>query len=492
MSGLIAPWFLQQFRDTNGSPLAGGKLYFYVAGSTTVPKNVYVDYPLTTPYSQPVILDGSGFAPEYFMETGLYKIVVLAADGRLIATRDNVQGVGGTGTGGDAFSFYISASDSDGGYFADKVIDSPSVQWVRDDVGGYQRVKAVVNTAGILDYKVKADGADSTPSYLNAKLEAGNYIGVTLNNTTHKLKIDFNGPAYVPQAGGTFTGPVSFGSTVMATGGCFFGDTIFSEGITVAGSASVQSLVITDLIASGPGFLICDNTGAVSSVPGTPGKVQYSGADAIPGYLGTKIVAGTGITINTTVDGVNGTVMHINAATTAANKVKYDAADTLAGYLGTKLVAGNGINISTATGVNGTVMTLTKSSDYLETNISSTTPVAFGAATNVTLGSLVLPAGDWDVEAIMTAQVTFASGTARAEGYAVYWSTGDYGLKDYDTHGVLQSVAASAPYLATLSWTLSRRRWNLTSPTTVYVGATLAGTYTNGSAWGNITARRLG
>lgn len=84
MSGLNSPWFLQQFRDVNGAPLAGGKLYFYVAGSTTLPKNVYVDFACTTPYSQPVVLDGSGSAPEYFMESGLYKVLVRSSDDRLI------------------------------------------------------------------------------------------------------------------------------------------------------------------------------------------------------------------------------------------------------------------------------------------------------------------------------------------------------------------------------------------------------------------------
>ena len=98
MSGLNPPWFLQQYRDTNGSVLSSGKLYFFVAGSTTLPKAVYSNFALTTPIVQPVILDGSGNAPEYFMEAGLYKVVVRASDDRLIATRDDVAGGGGSGS----------------------------------------------------------------------------------------------------------------------------------------------------------------------------------------------------------------------------------------------------------------------------------------------------------------------------------------------------------------------------------------------------------
>lgn len=102
MSGLNAPWFLQQFVDpANGKPLAGGKLYFFVAGSTTLPKNVYTDFALTMPWTQPLILDAGGYAPEYFMESGLYKVVVVQAGGNPdspVYTRDNVSGTNNGGS----------------------------------------------------------------------------------------------------------------------------------------------------------------------------------------------------------------------------------------------------------------------------------------------------------------------------------------------------------------------------------------------------------
>jgi hypothetical protein len=112
MSGLNSPWFFQQFRNSSGAALAGGKIYFYVAGSTAIPKAIYTDFALTTPVSQPLILDGSGFAPEYFMEAGLYKIVVRSATDTLVATRDNVRGTSDGGGGSVAVALQTAYIES--------------------------------------------------------------------------------------------------------------------------------------------------------------------------------------------------------------------------------------------------------------------------------------------------------------------------------------------------------------------------------------------
>jgi hypothetical protein len=102
-AGTTAPWFVQQFNDPVGNPLSGGKLYFFVAGSTIIPKNVYSDLALTIPLSQPLTLDASGTAPQYFMESGFYKIVVTSSTGSIgspVTTRDNIEGSNGGGSSG--------------------------------------------------------------------------------------------------------------------------------------------------------------------------------------------------------------------------------------------------------------------------------------------------------------------------------------------------------------------------------------------------------
>lgn len=70
-------------RALNGDVLAGGKVYHYVAGTTTL-KNLYTDAAGATPAAQPLILDSRGCAKVY--GTGLYDLVVQDADGASVET----------------------------------------------------------------------------------------------------------------------------------------------------------------------------------------------------------------------------------------------------------------------------------------------------------------------------------------------------------------------------------------------------------------------
>lgn len=69
-----------QLRDrinVDGSPLNGGKAYFYLTGTTTL-QNVFSDSALTTPLSNPVVADSAGFFPEvvYLTPTVTYRLVI--------------------------------------------------------------------------------------------------------------------------------------------------------------------------------------------------------------------------------------------------------------------------------------------------------------------------------------------------------------------------------------------------------------------------------
>lgn len=78
--------------DSTGAPYAGGSLTFYETGSTT-PADSYSDSTLTTPNSNPVVLDSAGRIPnDVFLDPNVtYKVVLKDADGVTIWTADPVD-----------------------------------------------------------------------------------------------------------------------------------------------------------------------------------------------------------------------------------------------------------------------------------------------------------------------------------------------------------------------------------------------------------------
>jgi hypothetical protein len=81
--------------DNNGSVVGGGKLYTYIAGTTT-PQATYSDVNLTVPNTNPIILDASGRAIVY-LQPKAYKLILTDSLDVQIWVRDNVSDVGQVG-----------------------------------------------------------------------------------------------------------------------------------------------------------------------------------------------------------------------------------------------------------------------------------------------------------------------------------------------------------------------------------------------------------
>ena len=89
----------QQFFDNNGTPLSGGLLYSYVAGTTT-PQTAYTSASGSTAHTNPIILNSAGriATGEIWLTAGAnYKFVLYTSTNVLIATWDNITGINGTG-----------------------------------------------------------------------------------------------------------------------------------------------------------------------------------------------------------------------------------------------------------------------------------------------------------------------------------------------------------------------------------------------------------
>lgn len=78
-----------QFFDANGKPLVGGKLFVYIAGTTTKAVT-YSDF-YKTENTNPVVLNDLGTCMLIVPSANLYKIVLYDRKGNLLLTRDNVS-----------------------------------------------------------------------------------------------------------------------------------------------------------------------------------------------------------------------------------------------------------------------------------------------------------------------------------------------------------------------------------------------------------------
>ena len=89
MAGL-SPTPKQQIFGSDGAPLVGGKIYTYLAGTST-PATTYTDYSAGTANTNPIILDSLGQANIWLLSSVSYKFIVRTATDVLLYTVDNIS-----------------------------------------------------------------------------------------------------------------------------------------------------------------------------------------------------------------------------------------------------------------------------------------------------------------------------------------------------------------------------------------------------------------
>ena len=84
-----------QFFNNDGTVLSGGKIYTYAAGTTT-PKATYTTLAGNIAHSNPIDLNSAGRVPtgEICLTSSPYKFAIYTAANTLIATYDNISGIG--------------------------------------------------------------------------------------------------------------------------------------------------------------------------------------------------------------------------------------------------------------------------------------------------------------------------------------------------------------------------------------------------------------
>lgn len=121
-----------QFFDSNGNPLAGGRVFSYLAGTSTL-ENTYIDAGGIQQNTDPIILNSGGFACIWLANKS-YKFVVQNSAGSIQRTMDNVTGYLGllnlsnTWTFAQTFSQPITITPSDNQI----ILGSPGSQTILD------------------------------------------------------------------------------------------------------------------------------------------------------------------------------------------------------------------------------------------------------------------------------------------------------------------------------------------------------------------------
>ncbi len=322
-----SPFYNQTFFDptpVNGVTVAAsnGYLKVFAQGSSTL-ANIWVDAALSIPQANPLAFNGAGQCPQYFVNDGQaldYK--AFTSDARVIMTALNVTASSGTGGGTGDHKVATDVGDTAPDYLEAKLLTSTSVRFSLVSPGGVHLMTAQVDEGwlaywiteqgyGSSDHKALADGSPGdVPAYLVAKFVDATGSPLTVNEA-HQLVLPF-----ARLDGAEFTGSVivdgqlqSLGNTSLAAGP---GATLLVSGPATMGVAAISDLKLP-LLTPGD-WLALDSAGNVVAVtpPTSDHKVLYDLSDAIPGFLGVKVQAGSGIQVNVTTDGTNGKVMHVN------------------------------------------------------------------------------------------------------------------------------------------------------------------------------------
>jgi hypothetical protein len=186
--------------DANGNPLVGGKIYTYVAGSST-PAATYTDSVSGTQQSNPIILNSLGLPASPIWMTGgvLVKFVIQDAVGVTIRTVDNVSGVNDVASPTTASEWvasglvptYISATSFS--FTGDQtLVFQVGRRLLTSNTGGtrYSTITASVFSAGLTTITVKNDIGN-----LDAGLSAVSYGFLSITNPS--------GIGYVPPGTGS-------------------------------------------------------------------------------------------------------------------------------------------------------------------------------------------------------------------------------------------------------------------------------------------------
>lgn len=222
----LMPQGKQQYFDSNGNNLSGGKVFAYAAGTST-PLDTFSDQAGTIPNTNPVILNARGEAT-IFWGSSAYKVVLKDSSDVEIWTQDNLRvavsfsDLASTASGNGASLVGI---QDVGGYYSGTTTES-----ALQSIGANLREKLTAART----YYVRTDGSDSNNGLADTSVGAF----LTLQKAANVIRdaIDLNGYDVTVQVrNGTYTGGVGVSAPWVGKGDVYFiGDTTTPSNVVVS------------------------------------------------------------------------------------------------------------------------------------------------------------------------------------------------------------------------------------------------------------------
>jgi len=249
---VLAPQPKAQFFDASGSPLVGGKVYTYAAGTTT-PLETYTDASGVTPNTNPVILDSRGECNLWFSPASSYKVVLESATDTLQWTVDNIATygtlasqnsnnvaiTGGTITGVTLTVNVIGDVSGNAGTVTNGVYLDAVQTVTNKTLTGMASASTVKDSLGT-DYTI---GFRSVPQSLNttaAASDIGKHLFVSATTTI---------PSGVFVAGNEFLVVNSSNAAITLTQGA--GTTLRLGGTATTGSRTIAAYGVANVLCTG-------------------------------------------------------------------------------------------------------------------------------------------------------------------------------------------------------------------------------------------------
>ena len=318
MAARLTPAY-QTFNTANGSsPLAGGKIHFYVSGSVSTNKDTFSDDTLLTANTNPLVLDSAGRVQVDVWGDGDYKMVVADSNDTPISTFDPVSGGAGitkvntiaeltaitkaTLTNGDEFSVsgYYAQGDGVGGNFYWNSASTATANGgtiIASDEGGTGRWLRIVvgDIINVLMFGAVGDGVTDDTADIQAAIDsgspivfpAGTYASGPLTQSTNFQRFYADGQVnIIKNANGVLL--TSTGIYVELDGIQFLGTGYTGDNINMSGNHPR----LINCSSSGTSGRALKATGAHVQIIGTSGS--YSTTDATASGYDVEIgVSGT-------------------------------------------------------------------------------------------------------------------------------------------------------------------------------------------------------